>query len=151
MDYKRGLTKKDTPFIIKIISAFDYILSPLVIILSVFLIIDLIKSLKESVAKSDTLMTIVYTIIGIPALLILIGIGITSFFVAKGLLNSKKWAKTCEIIKSSIFSLFFILQIFNGNLYSFEIYIIIISLIGVVHIIFLYYLTLNSNVKKYFL
>jgi hypothetical protein len=135
---------KRIPTGVKVISVLYYIGATILIISSIALIIGgaVLGSISNQYPLLETLGIIgggLLIFIGI----LVIGLGILFFFIARGLWKGKSWAKIIVIVFSLLEIIFAIFSISGGDIAGGIINIIISLIIGG-------YLLLNNNVKTAF-
>jgi uncharacterized membrane protein HdeD (DUF308 family) len=140
---------KSIPTGVKVISVLDYIGAGLFALFGVIMLIVGIIALANPSFLQDTpdvFLTSIAGFIGILMLIggiILIGLSVLSFFVARGLWKGKNWARIVSIIFAGIGVIFSIIAMTQGNILNNLFNLAINLVIGG-------YLLFSSSVKKAF-
>lgn len=132
--------KQQVPTGVKVISVLYYIGMALELILGILFLVGagIVGSVVEEIPVISLLGSGFLVLIGI----ILIGISVLSFFVARGLWNGNNWARIVTIIFSGLGALSAISSLVQGRASS---------IIGLaIHFIIIGYLLFSSDVKKAF-
>lgn len=150
----RGSDLANVPFGLKLISILYYVgailswisaLMFLIIGVAVLINPDVVVKFQNLTESLSTTLGFGGSILGILLLLfgiIIVGVGILDFFIAKGLIRKKRWTRTIVVIFSALGFLSSLVYLIGGD-WSQVFGLIVSGLIG-------WYLIFNQSVKKFF-
>ena len=151
---------------VRLISILHYTAAAFLVLMSVLLIISIIAISKMPSGSPDPFggIGIVFGILILAvSILVMLGIAVLDFFIARDLMRARPWARIAAIILSGLCAFSFLSNIMTGILVSAinggnssaaivaAVVTTIIVLIGLaVNAYIFFYLLLNKNVKKVF-